>query len=123
LDSEGPWLPSVRRYQKGTALKASSEHIFTHLTANQTFAHAKLALKQGRNGPVVMLSLSSSGGRTSVCRNRARATSCMPKLRTGYVSRNSETAVKLARPFSWFCNSSMTYNTYISNAQPRISCQ
>lgn len=69
------------------------------------------------NQPAVILSLSSSWGRTSVWRRRLRLTSWTPKLSTGCVSRNSDTAVKLAWPFSWSCNNSITYNTYRDNTK------
>lgn len=69
--------------------------------------------------PVVRLSLSSSAGRTSVCRKRLWATSRTPKLRTGCVSKNSDTAVKVAFPFSRSCLSSITYRTWSKNGNGR----
>lgn len=44
--------------------------------------------------PTLKLSFSSSAGSTSVCLNRQRLTAWIPKLRTGWVRRNSEMELK-----------------------------
>lgn len=44
--------------------------------------------------PTLKLSFSSSAGSTSVCLSRQRLTAWMPKLRTGWVRRNSEMELK-----------------------------
>ena len=127
LDSVVPWLPS--RKQKIQMNIMQPIHLVTRWTwilvkelgtaKRQDNAwtlipvHFKVLTERVRaRVPVVMLSLSSSAGRTSVCLCRLGVTSCTPKLSTGWVSRNSDTAVKLARPFSWSWWSSITYSTW-----------